>query len=1330
MKSKLNYLIFFITLSTAFMPIAAQELKPIGNDLLFLCISVILIIFLFVLFQLYKRNNKIKSILSSFKIIDIYEWNQKTEKLKSWSNYSIFEQYNVDQDNIKIIDQDLIQIIESDFKSINEKKYHYLKNDMFFDLQNKETLYLRRFTRKFDSNRCLMILIDLTLEKSKEQELERIANKDYLSSLLTRRAIDSVLLQKINESNLVDRYIVLFDIDDFKSVNDRYGHDIGDQVLVALARILQDHIGAENTARWGGEEFLAYIEGNDFDSVLTKISNILDTFCNESFLVGTRTSFKTSVSCGIAKFDVNKNYYECISNADKALYKAKINGKNRIEVYSESEELDFENSDRVLYSSFEYSNEYTHLMSDLINIIFSTDSIETVLFETMKTVCKRMGIDHASSYFYEPISNVMKQVKYDPKNRDNHSYSIDKLKELNTLKEGKVKFFTNKNEEVKDIMPTDSKSMVFIPILQLGELSGAIIFDYANQIPDWTADKSKVFNDLSHIFNTFLGRYKVSTLLTSAENAMSDILDGISGSVYVVEVNTFKLLYANKFIREMYAEQLKSLEINKTTCWKLLRPDIGKPCEFCNIWKMIEDGKVVQNSANQEIFNSLKESYYDVTTTAIKWKDKDAVVVVSRNITNEKNLMNAQKELTEQFRIQNKQYEFILENAKCCSWTAYLGDPLKLVMGNIADAFYGVEGISNQVIYDYTLLGLNKDEIKGLRKARLDYIDGKTSVFEFEHSFKINGEIRYVKSMGKCFHDDLTTIYGITIDVTEMKESLLYQAELLKQLTQQNERIDLALLASKNIFWEKKFNTKYVNIQGSADQLFGYPQGYFNNHLSMLEEIVLEPYRSNYDKANEDYILGKTDLYSCEFPVRTYNGDIKWFKSIGRKPYPESEYTVGMMTDITDIKLAEQKLSDLAFRDSLTNVYNIRYLTNINDHDENIMNYGAVMMDVKSFKQINDIYGHQIADMTLQKIVEVLKEFCSDQPIVRINADRFMVIFKNCEINDLVDYSEKLLHQFESPFYLTDRIIRINVKIGIATTEKTDLFQLVDLAEIALIEAKKDDEKDICILTAQILAKSESRTLVESQLRKAIDNNEFEVYYQPKISAKDESIVGAEALLRWIHPEKGIIMPLEYIPIAEQNGLIINIGEFVIEETIREASNWYKQGYEITISINLSIVQFSSIGLVKRILSTLEKYEYPANRLSIEITETVMAKDFEYISKELIKLKEKGIQVELDDFGSGYSAMSYLAKMPIDCIKIDKGYIDHIVDNEKDRVILQTLIMMAKKLGYSTLAEGVETLDQLRLLQDYGCDIIQGYYYSKPLKLETFKEYLKEKYKY
>ena len=381
-------------------------------------------------------------------------------------------------------------------------------------------------------------------------------------------------------------------------------------------------------------------------------------------------------------------------------------------------------------------------------------------------------------------------------------------------------------------------------------------------------------------------------------------------------------------------------------------------------------------------------------------------------------------------------------------------------------------------------------------------------------------------------------------------------------------------------------------------------------------------------------------------------------------------------------------------------------------------------LDLDRFKFINDSLGHAIGDQLLIKVAERLSQQMREEDTVcRTGGDEFIILLPDTDADGAGHVAQKLVENITTPFEIDGNQLFVTVSIGISIYPDNgeDAESLNKHADTAMYRAKQAGRNQYQFFTAEMHSQIVHKLELEHALRFALARNELSLVYQPLVDIKLNKITGAEALIRWNHPELGSISPLEFIPIAEETGMINPIGQWILHTAIAQCKQWVDAGHrDLLIAINLSAVQFNNPLLVTMINTILHEHQLPADNLELEITESVAMINIDLTIKQLKSLADAGIRLSLDDFGTGYSSLNYLKKFPINKLKIDQSFVFDMLTDEDDEAIVDAVITLARSLGLKTLAEGVETLEHLRVLNNKGCDFMQGYLFSKPVPAEPF----------
>ncbi|MGE6314100.1 sensor domain-containing protein [Bacillus cereus] len=425
--------------------------------------------------------------------------------------------------------------------------------------------------------------------------------------------------------------------------------------------------------------------------------------------------------------------------------------------------------------------------------------------------------------------------------------------------------------------------------------------------------------------------------------------------------------------------------------------------------------------------------------------------------------------------------------------------------------------------------------------------------------------------------------------------------------------------------------------------------------------------------------------------------------------------------DVTRQVLNEMKTEYLAYFDQLTGLMNrISCTKKLNEFLDDNKEFALVFIDLDEFHLINDTFGHKEGDQVLKKVTECLRELkIEDMHLFREHDDQFVMLIENITKECVEEVAQTILKRISEHFVIEEEDVYLSASIGIVMAPKDGmdekmLFQRVDTA---LEKAKEKGKGYYHFYCSGLDCEREQRFIIENQLHRAIEKNEFFLYYQPQINIETGKIASMEALIRWENKELGFVSPNQFIPLAERTGFIIKLDEWVVHQVCEQIREWLNKGYEVVpIAVNISARHFRSITLIEMITRALNKYNVPPHLLAIEVTEgALIHKDLS--KRVLMQLKEQNLKIHLDDFGTGYSSLSYLKTYPIDTLKIDRSFMEGIYKDERDTNITAAIIHLAHTLGLNVIAEGVEKSEQIQFLKEKNVKLVQGYFYNRPLSI-------------
>lgn len=501
-------------------------------------------------------------------------------------------------------------------------------------------------------------------------------------------------------------------------------------------------------------------------------------------------------------------------------------------------------------------------------------------------------------------------------------------------------------------------------------------------------------------------------------------------------------------------------------------------------------------------------------------------------------------------------------------------------------------------------------------------------------------------------------------------------------------------------------------------------------------QLLMPEYREAYRGFIGNVLRGKKGI--MEFEIAGLKGGHRWMETHA-VPMPGEEggppLVLSITRDITERKQTERRLRQLAHFDSVTDLPNrVQFIERLEqamadaDRDERLV--GVVFLDLDRFKYINDSLGHEKGDSLLREVAIRLNGVLRrGDTVARLSGDEFALVLADMgHVDDATHVAQKIMDVFHQPFRVDGHDLFVTASMGITLYPFDDrgAHELLRNADVAMYRAKESGKNNYQFYVAEMTAKAAERLTLENDLRSALERGEFSVNYQPIADCRSGKIVGMEALLRWKHPERGMISPALFIPLAEETGYIISIGEWVLRTACEQCRRWQKMGFpSLHVAVNLSSRQFHQKDLPASIYQILQDTGLNPASLGLELTEGLVMQQAEASVNTLRELKAMDIGISIDDFGTGYSSLSYLKRFPIDVLKIDQSFVRDILKDEDDAAIASTIITMAHSLGLKVVAEGVETADQLKFMREHRCDAMQGYYLSRPLAPEQFEEFLK-----
>jgi diguanylate cyclase (GGDEF)-like protein/PAS domain S-box-containing protein len=553
-----------------------------------------------------------------------------------------------------------------------------------------------------------------------------------------------------------------------------------------------------------------------------------------------------------------------------------------------------------------------------------------------------------------------------------------------------------------------------------------------------------------------------------------------------------------------------------------------------------------------------------------------------------------------------------------------------------------------------------------------------------------------------------------------------------------NERLKLVIEGSGEGIWDWDIARNHYVFSDRLKRLLGWNAIEPRDGGKALQRAIHPEDRMRVWSALRAYMEGRASSYSCDFRIRAQSWGWRWMQSRGisgaRDADGKPQLMTGTMADISGKKEAEEQIWRHANFDGLTGLPNRRLFRDRLDQEvrkaaRHAHRIALLFIDLDRFKQVNDLLGHDAGDMLLAQASQRLKSCVRDSDTVaRLGGDEFTVILTELESFDHVEQvCQKILETLETPFNIGKEVAYMSGSIGV-TIYPDDAMrsdELIRKADQAMYAAKHAGKNRFSYFTQAMDEKAHLRLRLASELRGALSAGQLEVRYQPVVELTSQRIVKAEALLRWHHPRLGLVEPASFIPLAEETGMITQIGNWVFRQAVDCCKAWSQHlGEPFQIGVNKSPIQFLSPKEESDWRAHLEALGLPGSSISIEITEGLLLHASSSVNNRLLEYRDAGIQVAIDDFGTGYSSMAYLKKFDIDYLKIDQSFVRDMDTDAGDRTIAESIIVMAHKLGLKVIAEGIETEAQRRLLVEAGCDYGQGFLFAKALSAADFERLL------
>ena len=815
---------------------------------------------------------------------------------------------------------------------------------------------------------------------------------------------------------------------------------------------------------------------------------------------------------------------------------------------------------------------------------------------------------------------------------------------------------------------------------------------------------------------------KISTELFNSVNSSKShsyqiIHDGFIDTITKIYIDKKVIGYSRTLLDNRALEHELTVITSKGIIYIILAILIGALFAWMSVRKMTDSLNRISDAAK-------KIAKYDFNVVLPEPQGNDEVSSVIKAFKVMKSSLNRYLEDIKKAQIR---YETFFKANKAVE---LIIDPVENKIIDFNEAaleFYGYSADEMKKLNISDINTLNEEEIQEeIQKVK----NHERSYFIFKHRLA-NGDIKDVEVYsGPLELDNKTYIYSIVHDISK-------RVSIEKEKNEIQERLNLALEGTNDGLWDWNLITNEVYFSPRYKEMLGYKNDELINDFASFADNLHPEDKKNTLLFLEEFLESKDIYYEQNFKMRTKSGRYIPIMARAKKLLDNNNNPIrltGTHVDMTEITKAQEKLKFQAEHDSLTGLPNrILFLDRLNQsikhakrHNEKV---AVLFMDLDHFKEVNDSLGHDVGDELLKRVSNLVQEVIRiSDTVARIGGDEFTVMIERIDNEDVItDIIQKIMQTLKDPHILNDHVLYTSFSIGVAVypDDGHNAEELLKNSDTAMYKAKSTGRNRYQFYTDDMTQKALQRVMLEASLRRAIFNNEFEVYYQPQVDGRDDKIIGMEALVRWNHPENGLTSPAEFIPIAEDTGIIIDIDNWVMKSVMKQATIWHSEGLDRgRLSINLSVLLLNNKDFISFVKKNLEKTGCKPEWLEFEVTESQIMQDTIESIKLLKELGDMGIKISIDDFGTGYSSLSYIKQLPIDKLKIDQSFIKDIIEDEDDREIVRTIIAMAKNLKMHVIAEGVETKEQKEFLVENGCHEIQGYFYYKPLPVQDINTHI------
>ncbi|SDG32063.1 PAS domain S-box-containing protein/diguanylate cyclase (GGDEF) domain-containing protein [Fontibacillus panacisegetis] len=877
------------------------------------------------------------------------------------------------------------------------------------------------------------------------------------------------------------------------------------------------------------------------------------------------------------------------------------------------------------------------------------------------------------------------------------------------------------------------------------ELSKEVL-DHTNMLV-WAVHKDKRtvrFNQYAEL----LTGMKESDLTNQRYDQIEGFHERYSGLVDLLDNAIAMKFVDNQEMTLTYGDQNQSkMFLFRTSA---IRDASGRPEVFIIAGMDIEERKIYENKL-QSSYEELESTYEELAATQEELERQFDELIVQED----------------KLRISEERFRLATMGSGAVIWDTVPDTNYYFVSERMFELLgYGRGEVSTTL--DGWMELIHPQDMQDTIESRQAYLRGESPVYEKEYRMrKKDGSYIWIQARGMLQRNSegrVIRFAGSMIDVTDRKnyelrlqnsyeeleatfeeltaaqdelrvnyETLVDNQEMLRR---NEERYRLVTEASDSGIWETDVLANQHYFSPRWYELLGYDVNDLVSFVT-LDQLV---HPDDYERYLNDLEIVRRDskgMFQCEYRLRLKSGDYRWFMGRGRVLYDDQGHayrTTGSITDIHELKKYQDRLQHLAYYDALSDLPNRLYLLEeLEAFFSNPQEKAALFfVDTDNFKYINDTLGHKFGDRLLKETSSRLASVIEDKGMLfRLGGDEFVIFLQNIHHEEqALLLAEHLMQGFLEPFQINESEVYVSVSIGIAIYPQHGVSaeEILKNADMAMYAAKEAGKGKYMVFDQSFLQVFNERVNLEKYLRQGLQNGEFQLFYQPQVSVRNGHITGFEALIRWNSPELGFVSPLSFIKIAEDSRLIIPIGEWVLFRACAFASSFQEEGYgKFKISVNISVIQMLQDDFIDMVMRALEDTGLEPDLLELEITETLIMESFDALIPKLAFLRSKGIQIALDDFGTGYSSLGSLQDMPITTLKIDKTFIEQVSDEGDPRSLAKAIVLIGRKMGLKVVAEGVETEQQMKYVKRAKCDMIQGYYISKPLSEEDTIQLIRSK---